>query len=144
MEKHIPFRLMAIFALLTLAIYLFSCDDNEPTDLLPGKWVYESSGSGPEIQCEFRITLNDGVYIVNEIKVNINGDDQKWDYFEIEGVQKGKFVKNIAIIGNGGISFYGNRHSNGKLLVDSVYYVESAMPVLVQYKYTNQVIARID
>lgn len=34
MEKHIPFRLMAIFALLTLAIYLFSCEEEEKVDAL--------------------------------------------------------------------------------------------------------------
>jgi hypothetical protein len=39
MEKHIPFRLMAIFALITLAFALFSCEDDNDGDL-SGRWSF--------------------------------------------------------------------------------------------------------
>lgn len=44
MEKHIPFRLMAIFALMALALFMLSCEEEKvvPLDKIVGSWAFES------------------------------------------------------------------------------------------------------
>lgn len=78
MEKHIPFRLMALFAILALTFALLSCseDDEQPKDL-SAEWYFESMFP---LNVRFTVTPAGPNFIVQDAVVvyhNISESDSK-------------------------------------------------------------------